>query len=114
MMAGTVGEEGKSYFQTTVGTDGGDHEVKYWVKFDRQGAISDYGYLSDDVPDFVWTQHVKTDKAWTGESQAPGVKNADIQRLYHASQGRLSAYTLPGNVITADALKNGAVAPAIP
>jgi len=114
MMTGTVGEEGKKYFSTTIETDGQGHDLKYWAKFDAQGNITDYAYISGDPPDFVWTQHVKTDKPWTGESQARGILNADIQRLYHASQGRLDGYTLPGGVITSANLKNGVVAPANP
>jgi hypothetical protein len=104
MMTGTVGEDGKYFFETHVNYN----TYRYWVKFAPDGKIEDYGYLTDSVPDFVWTQHVKnpwTD-TWTGESQAPGIRNADIQRTYVASLGGFKGRTLPGGFLTADDLKN--------
>lgn len=111
MMTGTVGEEGKYYFETHVNSN----TYRYWARFDPQGNLQDYGYLTDSVPDFVWTQHVKdpyTDR-WTGESQAPGIMNGHIQRMYLASVGGLDRYMLPGGVISTRDLENGrAVKPA--
>ncbi len=103
MMAGTVGEEGKYFFESKVN----HNTYRYWVKFAPDGKIQDYGYLSDSVPDFVWTQHVKnawTDR-WTGESQAPRISNSDIQRMYLASLGGFKAHTLPGGFISAEDVK---------
>ncbi len=103
MMAGTVGDANKYFFETKV--DGTTY--RYWVRFDNDGKVADYAYLNDSVPDFVWTQHVKDPwkDRWTGESQAPGVKNADVQRLYLASLGGFSGQTLPGGFIAAPDLK---------
>ncbi|GIW71406.1 MAG: hypothetical protein KatS3mg102_0948 [Planctomycetota bacterium] len=110
IMTGTVEPEGKVFFETDIVTDGGTERMRYWVRFDENGEIVDYAHLGD-VPDFVWTQHVKKEGSWTGESQAPGVRNADIQRLYFASRGRLASHTLPGGVISADDLKRAPVGP---
>jgi len=103
MMAGTVGEEGKYYFESEIN----GNTYRYWVKFEPDGKIKDYAYLNGSCPDFVWTQHIKdawTDR-WTGESQAPGIGNADIQRMYLASLGGFKAQTLPGGFISADDVK---------
>jgi len=113
MMAGSVGEEGKYFFQTEVN----GLEYKYWVRFDDDGDIQDYAYLTDSVPDFVWTQHVRDpyETAWTGESQAPGIGNGEIQRLYLASQGALGASALPGGFISrGDLMTATAVKPETP
>ncbi|MFC1706317.1 hypothetical protein ACFL59_05755 [Planctomycetota bacterium] len=101
MMTGTTEEEGKYYFRTAV--DGRDYT--YWARFDDDGNVADYAYLDSNVPDFVWTQHVKNayDTTWSGESQAPGVGNGEIQRLYLASLGAFKDATLPGGFLgTAD------------
>jgi len=106
MMIGSTGDENKFVFESKV--DG--IEYKYWVRFDSEGKVKDYSYLTDNVPDFVWTQHIKsawTDK-WTGESQAPGVKNEEIQRLYMASLGGFADRTLPGGIMSAADLKTAA------
>jgi hypothetical protein len=111
MMAGTVERDGKTWFETKLTHDGGEETYRYWVRFDPQGEIEDYGYHGGEVPDFVWTQLVKTDEAWVGMSQAPGVRNRDIQRLYRASQGRLEAHMMPGGYITERDLKDAAPTP---
>ncbi len=105
MMTGSTEERGKVYFESVIETDGGTKRMRYWVRFDENGDVADYRYLNEQVPDFVWTQHVKKGKRWTGESQAPGVMNGDIQRLYFASSGKLSKFMLPGGLITAGDLK---------
>jgi hypothetical protein len=108
MLIGSVPDEAdKHYF----GTEVNGKNYRYWVSFEPDGDIADYGYLGQRVPDFVWTQHVKKDDAWTGESQAPGATNGDIQRVYFASVGRLDSHTLPGGFISAADLKG---APALP
>jgi hypothetical protein len=86
--------------------------MEYWVKFDPDGEIIDYSYYGgSDAIDFIWTQHVKKDEPWTGMSQADGVKNADIQRLYFASQGRLDSHTLAGGFISSGNLTDAQAAP---
>lgn len=59
---------------------------------------SHYAYLTNDVPDFFWTQTVKDpiDGKWEGESQAPGVMMGDIQKLYNASTGAYRKYAVAG------------------
>jgi hypothetical protein len=110
MMTGTVDEAGKTYFETALDTDGGSKRMRYWVRFSEAGDIEDYAYLTTDVPDFIWTQLVKKGEAWTGESQAPGVMNGDVQRLYFASNGQLKTHMLPGGVITTADLKTASAA----
>jgi hypothetical protein len=64
------------------------------------------------VPDFTWTQHIKdayTD-TWTGESQAPGADNGDIQWIYLASIGAFGSRAVGGMFLTEADLKN---APAV-
>ncbi len=97
MMAGTTDEAGKHYFSTTINGE----QYHYWAKFDAQNNLKDYAYISDNIPDFFWTQHVKDPVAtkWTGEAQAPGARMEDIQKVYNASTGRLSKFTLPGGVL---------------
>ena len=107
-MTGTTGDDGKYFFETKVNWN----TYRYWARFDDKGDVKDFGYLTDSVPDFVWTQHIKDafgDK-WTGESQAPGVMNGDIQRTYIASLGGLKGQTLPGGYISSADLKS---APAV-
>ncbi len=96
-LKGTTDPADRHYFKTEI--NGSEHE--YWVKFDRDGNITDYAY-ADDCPDFFWTQHVKDayTTEWTGESQAPGLSNREIQRLYTASVGGYDPYALPGNVLS--------------
>ncbi|GIW70839.1 MAG: hypothetical protein KatS3mg102_0381 [Planctomycetota bacterium] len=108
MMTGSVGEQGKYYFETTIRTDGPTRTLRYWVRFDEQGNVADYAYLNGTPPDFVWTQHVRDPYTtrWTGESQAPGISNAEVQRLYLASRGAFPEATLPGGVIAREALMN--------
>lgn len=111
MAEGSIGEEGKHYFSTKINTDGGSRDVKYWVRFDDDGNVKDYSYLGGKAPmDFSWTQHVKNpyESTWTGASQAPGISNAEIQRIYLASQGALSGSMLPGGFISASDLRSAA------
>ncbi len=98
MMAGTTGDEGKYFFKTEIN----GNEYYYWAKFDEQGNLKDYAYLSDRAPDFFWTQHVKDPYAskWEGEAQAPGADMRDIQKLYLASVGGLRKYELPGGYLS--------------
>lgn len=98
MMKGTTGDDGKYFFKTEVN----GNEYYYWAKFDQQGNLSDYAYLTDDVPDFFWTQHVKDpiSAKWEGEAQAPGADMRDIQKLYNASTGAYKKYELPGGYLS--------------
>jgi len=102
MLKGSTGDEGKYFFKTEI--NGSDYY--YWAKFDQQGNLSDYAYLSDSVPDFFWTQHVKDPIAstWDGEAQAPGADMRDIQKVYNASTGALKKYELPGGYLGLDDL----------
>lgn len=107
MKTGTIGNDNKYFFETEVESDGGTDTYRYWARFDDDGNVADFAYLTNDVPDFVWTQHVKDvySETWTGESQAPGITNGQIQRMYLASTGGLDSHTLPGGYIRADDLR---------
>jgi hypothetical protein len=109
MMAGTTDENGRYYFETRLNY----HDYKYWAKFDAQGNMTDYGYLSADTPDFFWGQHVKDPikSKWTGEAQAPGARMEDIQKVYNASIGALKPYELPGGYIAQSDLSRTPVEP---
>jgi len=109
MMKGTTGEDGKHYFETKINGE----TFNYWAKFDAQGNLSDYAYLSDRVPDFFWTQHTKDPftTSWTGESQAPGARMEDIQKVYVASIGGLKKYEVPGGFISKADLSRKPVQP---
>jgi hypothetical protein len=117
MKTGSVGADDRYYFRTRVETEGGDADLTYWVTFDDAGNVEDYRYLGDAsdvsgaVPDFTWTSHVKDpyDSTWGGESQAPGISNEQIRRVYLASQGAFRDH-MAGRFISTHDLENASEA----
>jgi hypothetical protein len=109
MLKGTTGDDGKYFFETQVN----GQSYQYWARFDAQGNMTDYAYLTNSVPDFFWTQHANNpfEKAWTGEAQAPGARMEDIQKLYVASVGGLKKYETAGGFLTKADLSRKPVQP---
>lgn len=125
-MAGTIGDDNKVYFNTTLETiNGSKLELVGWMKFvlgddgqpklDAEGKpeLVDFNWLSGSPPDFFWKKHVRDpiEGMWTGEGNVPGTDMGVIQGLYNAGTGAYKDFEVLGALSTHDILHREATRP---